>query len=280
MKMLKPLRQSFTLIELLVVIAIIAILAAILFPVFAQAREKARQASCLSNIKQLTLGFMMYSQDYDETFPQWRWDQNYSTSWGDAGSPSPNNATTIWYYAIYPYVKNGQVYGCPSDPRRTRFRDNGWFTWGGAGPLGALRNLDNNILSYGSNEPLTYQFPGIAAMDRPANTFLVGDMMSALSSWDCYDSGWRNIPNYDALAANAPQRRFRIPRLAWARNDGLPNYYGNACSGSPADSGIFPGAWEAAPFTMHMNGSNVGFADGHAQYLQAPRVTANLYGVR
>jgi len=63
---------GFTLIELLVVIAIIAILAAILFPVFAQARAKARAATCLSNLKQLTLGFVMYSQDADETFPQWK----------------------------------------------------------------------------------------------------------------------------------------------------------------------------------------------------------------
>ena len=62
-------KKAFTLIELLVVIAIIAILAAILFPVFAQAREKARQTSCLSNLKQIGLGLMMYTQDYDETYP-------------------------------------------------------------------------------------------------------------------------------------------------------------------------------------------------------------------
>ncbi|MCD6351947.1 MAG: prepilin-type N-terminal cleavage/methylation domain-containing protein, partial [Armatimonadetes bacterium] len=66
-------RRGFTLIELLVVIGIIAILAAILFPVFARAREKARQASCLSNLKQLALGFLMYIQDYDERLPRYCW---------------------------------------------------------------------------------------------------------------------------------------------------------------------------------------------------------------
>src|SRR5438067_179265 len=66
-------RRGFTLIELLVVIAIIAILAAILFPVFAQAREKARQAGCTSNLKQISLATMMYLQDYDETYPVWPW---------------------------------------------------------------------------------------------------------------------------------------------------------------------------------------------------------------
>jgi prepilin-type N-terminal cleavage/methylation domain-containing protein len=71
-------QQGFTLIELLVVIAIIAILAAILFPVFARAREKARQTSCLNNVKQLTLAIMMYAQDYDETYP-------YACRWGPEG---------------------------------------------------------------------------------------------------------------------------------------------------------------------------------------------------
>ena len=93
-------QEGFTLIELLVVIAIIAILAAILFPVFAQARAKARQTSCLSNIKQLTLGWTMYAQDYDESFPQWKWDVNWS---GGSGNPK-NNGTTLWVNAIFPYV--------------------------------------------------------------------------------------------------------------------------------------------------------------------------------
>lgn len=99
--------SAFTLIELLVVIAIIAILAAILFPVFAQAREKARQTACLSNMKQLLTAEQMYTQDYDEMLPRIR---NF-------------NFTAIgvkWAWGIQdalgPYVKNDQVWKCPSDP--------------------------------------------------------------------------------------------------------------------------------------------------------------------
>ncbi len=89
-------RKGFTLIELLVVIAIIAILAAILFPVFARAREKARQASCSSNLKQLTLGVLMYLGDHDEMFPGYR--DGYAS----------------WEMLIMPYVKNDQLFQCPS----------------------------------------------------------------------------------------------------------------------------------------------------------------------
>jgi len=94
------LKQGFTLIELLVVIAIIAILAAILFPVFARAREKARQSSCLSNLKQLGLATLMYTQDYDGRFP--------------AGAYNPGTGYIFWYQVIYPYTKNSQIYICPS----------------------------------------------------------------------------------------------------------------------------------------------------------------------
>ena len=100
-------RRGFTLIELLVVIAIIAILAAILFPVFARAREKARAISCLSNLKQLGVGIMMYAQDYDECVMPGNLCNNgdhVQHWWSD-----PNGR-------IQPYVKNTQILVCPSDP--------------------------------------------------------------------------------------------------------------------------------------------------------------------
>ncbi len=99
-------RNGFTLIELLVVIAIIAILAAILFPVFAQAREKARGISCLSNMKQLGTGLLMYVQDYDESFPINLY----------LGQDSGNPCMMTSYQEVAPYIKNSQVNLCPSDP--------------------------------------------------------------------------------------------------------------------------------------------------------------------
>lgn len=93
---------AFTLIELLVVIAIIAILAAILFPVFARARENARRASCQSNLKQIGLGVLQYTQDYDETLP--------------SRLINPGDATTTWRRVVQPYLKSIQIFACPSNP--------------------------------------------------------------------------------------------------------------------------------------------------------------------
>lgn len=123
-------RSGFTLIELLVVIAIIAILAAILFPVFAQARAKARQATCQSNLKQLTLAITMYTQDFDETLPLGEWYYTYSYNWGGwtisggywnyypytlpPGSPSSYpGEESYWCHAISSYIKSNNVWACP-----------------------------------------------------------------------------------------------------------------------------------------------------------------------
>jgi len=99
-------RKGFTLIELLVVIAIIAILAAILFPVFAKAREEARRSSCLSNENQIGLAVLQYVQDYDEYYPQ-----RYAT----AGPPTTPTLET-WRSAVQPYIKSINVWKCPDDP--------------------------------------------------------------------------------------------------------------------------------------------------------------------
>lgn len=145
-------KRGFTLIELLVVIAIIAILAAILFPVFARAREKARQTSCLSNCKQIGLAYMQYAQDYDETYPVWR--NNMGTTGGD---------DVYWYEAIYPYVKNDQVYTCPSRKNRA---------------VGYGQNCDH--MGYGSSSS-TGTPVNMADVDYPAQTLLFCDNESTCS---------------------------------------------------------------------------------------------------
>jgi len=106
---MKRTQPAFTLIELLVVIAIIAILAAILFPVFAQAREKARAISCVSNMKQLGTALIMYQQDYDDSFcPPLAW-------MPPSGNFDTVNSPQTWDRLIYPYTKNMQILACPSD---------------------------------------------------------------------------------------------------------------------------------------------------------------------
>src|SRR5690606_5238627 len=102
-------RHGFTLIELLVVIAIIAILASILFPVFARARENARRSSCTSNLKQIGLGLLQYTQDYDEKNPFTNRGPNAD------GDSDKTNGSYKWMDAIYPYVKSEQLFNCPSD---------------------------------------------------------------------------------------------------------------------------------------------------------------------
>jgi prepilin-type N-terminal cleavage/methylation domain-containing protein/prepilin-type processing-associated H-X9-DG protein len=144
-------RHGFTLIELLVVIAIIAILAAILFPVFARARENARRTSCLSNLKQIGLGFAQYTQDYDEKYPQlvtgtgwastgdWQTCPSSSQPCGrfyvDNGNGTPVYAVS-WMDEIYPYVKSAQIFVCPSAPAAPPIPSYGYSTQFGSYGVG------------------------------------------------------------------------------------------------------------------------------------------------
>jgi len=151
-------RRGFTLIELLVVIAIIAILAAILFPVFARAREKARQTSCSSNVRQLALGLLMYVQDYDETF-------------GCAGGYN-GTATTAphWPMAVQPYVKNTQLLVCPSNARA----GGTWTYWGQVHAV-----LENYAALPG------LQYVRLARVDRPSHKIMILDSChEAVPDWN------------------------------------------------------------------------------------------------
>jgi prepilin-type N-terminal cleavage/methylation domain-containing protein len=125
-----PRRRAFTLIELLVVIAIIAILAAILFPVFAQAREKARQSACISNFKQLCAAMMMYVQDYDDTLPRMRFLKLKPLEC------DPTAQVITWKSALHPYIKSYAFWKCPSNPNNNK----------------STEDVDKNIVvSYGVN---------------------------------------------------------------------------------------------------------------------------------
>ncbi len=146
-------RSGFTLIELLVVIAIIAILAAILFPVFAQAREKARSISCLSNLKQSATATLMYVQDYDETFPM--------SLYVDMSQL----CTASFYNEILPYQKNGDIMRCPSKPQAVDFVV-GW------GNVSAATGLPPLCPSSPAIRYLSYNF-NYALIDNgsPSNVF-------------------------------------------------------------------------------------------------------------
>jgi prepilin-type N-terminal cleavage/methylation domain-containing protein/prepilin-type processing-associated H-X9-DG protein len=209
---IRPRGQGFTLIELLVVIAIIAILAAVLFPVFAQTREKARQTQCLSNTKQNLLGFLMYADDYDES-----WVINVT-------QPTANQSTWTWWPTlIQPYVKNRQIHFCPTF----------------AGFWGPLRGGRGDLTGY------TY------------NAYILGDYRDlTIASWGLYNGVAKNAsiakPGETVAAAEAEPKSGAFPYcrpwLVWR----YPNEVTNAGESVIGDT--------------HMEGLNVGFADGHAKW--------------
>ena len=210
--------RGFTLIELLVVIAIIAILAAILFPVFARAREKARQSSCTSNLKQIGTALMMYVQDYDEVFM----DQLMGR---DTNDPTKYRA---WTATVMPYVANGQVVVCPSA--------RGWTSanMGGSGVIqggyGAAREVlgYNGSLGY-TDDPAGWgtdpnkDAPGygqpLAEMDAPAEVIVVIDA----TYWNCQRSFWERTDNASTPTAALAQKYNNAYYTVDSRHNGQAN---------------------------------------------------------
>jgi prepilin-type N-terminal cleavage/methylation domain-containing protein/prepilin-type processing-associated H-X9-DG protein len=184
----KPLKKGFTLIELLVVIAIIAILAAILFPVFGRARENARRTSCQSNLKQIGLGLLQYSQDYDERVPL--------SFYGNNDASSVASGRYKWMDATFPYVKSEQLYNCPSDnlvASRSDILKNGYYKYLGGYNYGSY-GANNAYFDIGPDAlPPFSRSATLSNIQEPATTVWVGETNALNSSTQAYHTfsfGW------------------------------------------------------------------------------------------
>src|SRR5258708_6582096 len=259
-------RNAFTLIELLVVIAIIAILAAILFPVFAQARAKARQTTCLSNLKQIGLGSMMYAQDYDEAFfCGWNW-----------GAPVEATGTQVWRVTILPYVKMGgkapvttdDLYD-PTIPTVPLFS------------CPDTRNLAKTSYGYNLNEMCgtwsENQFAGknMAALTQPAQLVMFADA-AAVSNSAPLDPFFHDGDGHCDLA-NPTQVAcgpYRYDPTKWKPNTGSDSGSWGSCDTNLTVPGDVPGTdWEGngarRPYFVHNQFTNAVFVDGHAKAVTA-----------
>jgi prepilin-type N-terminal cleavage/methylation domain-containing protein/prepilin-type processing-associated H-X9-DG protein len=250
-------RHAFTLIELLVVIAIIAILAAILFPVFSQAREKARQSSCLSNTKQIGLAFLMYTQDYDELFPLaggytsngWLWNywHAFPADWRPDMCPPDNfrcqSYPNFWANSTLPYMKNMDIWACPSGtPSRLNLPS-----------LYAAPRKPWGKISYNYNG-LLMQYPQ-AGIVAPAELTLV---------WEA-----RGKVQKEGFALTQPALRCDDPA------DPTCRYKPRTQQGcQPGNGGT--SAWFGHDGTqwIHNNGANFVMTDGHAKWRRLGAVTS------
>jgi prepilin-type N-terminal cleavage/methylation domain-containing protein/prepilin-type processing-associated H-X9-DG protein len=214
-------RGAFTLIELLVVIAIIAVLAAILFPVFGQAREKARQTSCLSNLKQLGLAFTQYIQDYDGQYPTC--DNDKAKIAGKPPEPETPDADgppeRDWHIVLQPYIKNFGVLRCPSDASLTP-----------ADPRNPVKK--EYVSSYTVNGWSEYELKE-AAVKKPAEWILLGERNNRTRSpktwWMFYWWTWQGAaPQVWPPAATPDPTPKAAEDLAFDRHTGMSNWlYGD-----------------------------------------------------
>jgi len=237
-------RGGFTLIELLVVIAIIAILAAILFPVFSQAREKARQAQCLSNSRNIAFASAQYTQDYDEKFPK------HETPCGADGNWAWTWANPDWYMKLDPYLRNWQVYDCPSLSRNWTWKSSCFLTW-------ETPPWTPKIVDYGFSEAIFGQPDQfhLSQIRRPANAVIGGE------STNTYFNPWA-------------QTREGI-QVRWAFARGWQNLVEIQC-GCPATILQYD---RVERLTPHLGGTQGFFADGHAKWVHWSRTrTARIGG--
>ena len=226
--------RAFTLIELLVVIAIIAILAAILFPVFAQAREKARQTACLSNARQIATAVAMFAQDHDEMLPK-AWFNDVVN--GPTGWP----VETGWDTAIYTYVKNQQLFKCPSDSNNAV--RGSWAVSGGI-PASYRYNLSNH-----PNGP--WDALSLAALDRPAEAILILESVPGVNN-----NNWHQIATWEG-----DNRGYVCPQFT--NNVGMDRH---ARAAGRSSATWTRDAAENLPEGERNRGlSNYVFADGHAK---------------
>jgi prepilin-type N-terminal cleavage/methylation domain-containing protein/prepilin-type processing-associated H-X9-DG protein len=242
---------GFTLIELLVVIAIIAILAAILFPVFAKVREKARQTSCASNMRQLSIATMQYTQDYDENYPT-----------GSAG-----NLGQGWAGTIYSYVKSAGVYKCPDD--NTGERKNGNITSypvSYAGNLNFLRTDGNGA----PNDPHSGQ--SLASLTSPTKTVLLCEVQGIFAP--VTDPQERNgASNVVSSVTNGPYDAGLYP---FSTGNFQGGQLVTGCLGGldctpyinrPGNIGF------AAKLGRHTDGANYMMTDGHVKWFRGSQVS-------
>jgi prepilin-type N-terminal cleavage/methylation domain-containing protein/prepilin-type processing-associated H-X9-DG protein len=257
-------RHGFTLIELLVVIAIIAILAAILFPVFAQAREKARQTSCLSNCKQIGLGITMYINDYDETFP--RMDDCIDTPipWkpdavGCTGPYGRRINHFKWQYWVWLYIKNIDIFFCPSRSIETPEGREAWEQHAEIRDRGyALAlHITGATNTYRRTPPdFRNSFLGgtMAGVQRPAETMLI------------MESERQALPTF--LYRSDPQSPFRIA---------YPMAHREVLEGT-----LTPGRDRRVNrrWAPHMEGFNLVYVDGHAKWMNVREFLAKSPPIR
>jgi prepilin-type N-terminal cleavage/methylation domain-containing protein/prepilin-type processing-associated H-X9-DG protein len=236
-------RSGFTLIELLVVIAIIAILAAILFPVFAQAREKARAASCLSNTKQILTAGKMYAQDYDED-SLWYWYSPIAPA-GMPATPPPDGIYRPWMEMLLPYIKNIQIFTCPSGAKNTA--DYGITV---AGTKVVSHYIYPSWIMY------TYWtwFDGVAIFAGfPTHATLATTWCS--QPWSvCTSTEFSNAP----------------AESAWLMEGYFISYYNDTLAQTAPFGSAYTTGFSANvknnKIWRHTEGMNIGYSDGHAKY--------------